>query len=376
MKVLQFGRCYRREFGGLERHVALLMEGMSHHAHVDNVVAHMDGGNAVIAENGGRIFAVAGHGLIAGLPLAPRFPFVVRELCERESYDILHLHFPDPLSQVAASMVRRRPKVVITWHSDIVRQKYLLSLYAPLMKTFLRRADAIVAATPAHFETSTQIPRDINPGHLHVIPYGIDASRFSLNDASRNKAAALRKRHGASRLVFAVGRHVYYKGFEYLVRAMKYVDATLLLGGSGPLRDPLERIAAESGLNGKVIFAGRIPDEELPSYYAACDVFCMPSVERNEAFGIVQLEAMAAGRPVVCCELGNGVNYVNRHGETGLAVPSRDPEALARAINTLLADEPLRARMGTAGRARVAAEFSVENMVQRHLRLYRALLAG
>ena len=261
MKVLQFGRFYRREFGGLERHVTLLMEGMSHHAHVDNVVAHMDGGNAVIAENGGRIFAVAGHGLIAGLPLAPRFPFVVRELCERESYDILHLHFPDPLSQVAASMVRRRPKVVITWHSDIVRQKYLLSLYAPLMKTFLRRADAIVAATPAHFETSTQIPRDINPGHLHVIPYGIDASRFSLNDASRNKAAALRKRHGASRLVFAVGRHVYYKGFEYLVRAMKYVDATLLLGGSGPLRDPLERIAAESGLNGKVIFAGRIPDE-------------------------------------------------------------------------------------------------------------------
>jgi rhamnosyl/mannosyltransferase len=240
----------------------------------------------------------------------------------------------------------------------------------------LHRADAIVAATPAHFETSEQIPRDIDAKRLHVIPYGIDASPFSPNDASRSKAAALRDRYGASRVVFAVGRHVYYKGFEYLVRAMKYVDATLLLGGTGPLRGQHERMAAESGLEGKVIFAGRIPEEELPSYYAACDVFCMPSVERSEAFGIVQLEAMAAGRPVVCCELGNGVNYVNRHGETGLAVPPRDPKALARAINTLLTDEPLRARMGTAGRARVAAEFSAENMVQQHLRLYRKLLAG
>jgi rhamnosyl/mannosyltransferase len=375
MKVLQFGRFYRREFGGLERHVALLMEGMSHHAHVDNVVAHMDGGNAVIAENGGRIFAVAGHGLIAGLPLAPRFPFVVRDLCERERYDILHLHFPDPLSQLAASMVRRKAKVVITWHSDIVRQKYLFQLYAPFMKRFLRRADAIVAATPAHFETSEQIPLDIDAKRLHVIPYGIDASPFSPNDATRSKAAALRDRYGASRVIFAVGRHVYYKGFEYLVRAMKYVDATLLLGGTGPLRDQLERMAAESGLEGKVIFVGRIPDDELPSYYTACDVFCMPSVERSEAFGIVQLEAMASGRPVVCCELGNGVNYVNRHGETGLAVPPRDPKALARAINALLADESLRERMGATGRAR-ALEYSQENMVQRHLRLYRALLAG
>jgi rhamnosyl/mannosyltransferase len=142
------------------------------------------------------------------------------------------------------------------------------------------------------------------------------------------------------------------------------------------LQKELERTAAELGISEKVIFAGRIPDHELPLYYAACDVFCMPSVERSEAFGIVQLEAMAAGRPVVCCELGNGVNYVNRHGETGLAVPPRDPKALARAINTLLADEPLRARMGAAGRARVTGEFSLENMVQGHLRLYRALLAG
>jgi rhamnosyl/mannosyltransferase len=376
MKVLQFGRFYRREFGGIERHVALLSEGLKTYATVDNVAAHMDGGTEVVTVPGGKVFAVAAHGLLAGIPIAPTLPFFVRRLCRREQYNIFHLHFPDPLSQFAAGLVNQMPKLVVTWHSDIVRQKELLRAYMPFMKRFLRRADAIVAATPAHFETSTQIPVDINPARLHVIPYGIDPARFALDAAQQAKAVALRDRYAKSTFVFAVGRHVYYKGFEYLIRAMKDVEGTLLLGGSGPLQKELERTAAELGISEKVIFAGRIPDHELPLYYAACDVFCMPSVERSEAFGIVQLEAMAAGRPVVCCELGNGVNYVNRHGETGLAVPPRDPKALARAINTLLADEPLRARMGAAGRARVTGEFSLENMVQGHLRLYRALLAG
>jgi rhamnosyl/mannosyltransferase len=214
VRVLQFGRFWRREFGGIERHVQLLMEGLGEHISVDNVAAHMDGGTEVVSLPGGRVFAVAAHGLLAGIPIAPTLPFFVRQLCRREQYNIFHLHFPDPLSQFAAGLVNQTPKLVVTWHSDIVRQKVLLRAYMPFMKRFLRRADAIVAATPAHFETSTQIPAEINPARLYVIPYGIDPARFALDAAQQAKAVALRDRYAKTALVFAVGRHVYYKGLR------------------------------------------------------------------------------------------------------------------------------------------------------------------
>jgi glycosyltransferase involved in cell wall biosynthesis len=376
MKILQFGRFYRREFGGIERHVELLMQGLSATVEVDNVAAYPDGGREVLHVNGGRVFTAPSYGIIASIPIAPQYPLLVRDLCREGQYDILHLHFPDPFSQFVVQAAHATAKIVVTWHSDIVRQRALLKLYRPFVDRFLRRADAIVAATPAHFSTSEQIPRDIDKHRLHVIPYGMQAARYGATPDNQAKAARVRERYGAGKLVFTVGRHVYYKGFEYLIRAMQQVDGTLLLGGSGPLQQELSRLVRALGLTQKVILVGRIPDEELPAYYLACDVFCMPSVERSEAFGLVQLEAMAAGRPVVCCQLGNGVNYVNRDGETGLAVPPRDVAALASALNALLRDDGLRARMGLAGQARVQDEFTVAKMAQRHLDLYRSLLQG
>jgi len=176
-------------------------------------------------------------------------------------------------------------------------------------------------------------------------------------------------------LVFALGRHVYYKGFEYLIDAMDMLPGVqLVIGGTGPLTETL-RARAQGGTAGdRITFAGRIPDADLPAYYQACDVFCMPSVERSEAFGFVQVEAMAAGKPVVCCELGNGVTYVNRHGETGLVVPPRDPRALAGALRKLLEDEPLRTRLGAGGRSRVNAEYTMRAMREATLQVYREVL--
>ena len=169
---------------------------------------------------------------------------------------------------------------------------------------------------------------------------------------------------------------MYYKGFEYLIDAMESTSgARLLLGGTGPLSESLRQRAAASRACDRITFVGRIPDADLPAYYQACDVFCMPSVERSEAFGIVQIEAMAAGKPVVCCELGNGVTYVNRHGVTGLVVPPRDVPALAGALRSLIGDGALRARLGAQGRARVDAEFSMEALRRGTLKVYREALA-
>jgi rhamnosyl/mannosyltransferase len=148
-------------------------------------------------------------------------------------------------------------------------------------------------------------------------------------------------------------------------------EALLILGGTGPLSATLHKLVAAEGLENRVVFAGRIPDEELPAYYHAAEVYCLPSVEPSEAFGLVQVEAMACGKPVVCCELGNGVSYVNQHEVTGLVVPPRDPPALASAINRLLDNGALRQKMGETGRARAKDEFTLERMWRETLAVYR-----
>ena len=206
---------------------------------------------------------------------------------------------------------------------------------------------------------------------MHMVPYGADLSRFQRANPGANR---IRARYPDRLLVFALGRHVYYKGFEYLIRALPSAPQThVLLGGRGPLSDDLQRLASDLGVTERCEFIGRIPEEQLPEYYQACDVFCMPSVEPAEAFGFVQIEAMAAGRPVVCCELHNGVTYVNRDGETGLVVPPKDPEGLAEALRRLGADAALRVRLGEQGRERVK-EFSVDAVARGTLAVYRQVL--
>jgi len=149
----------------------------------------------------------------------------------------------------------------------------------------------------------------------------------------------------------------------------------LVLGGHGPLTQYLGRVAEEAGVGGRVHFVGRIPEVELPGYYHACDVFCLPSVEPAEAFGIVQIEAMASGRPVVCCQLHNGVTWVNQDGITGLVVPPADSEALAAALSTLMRDPALRARLGEQGRSRAFDVFTLEAMARGTLSVYRSVLS-
>lgn len=371
MKILHFGRFHDENFGGLERHVALLLKGLSRSIHVDNLVANDRFASEVALAEGYRVFKVPSLGVFAGMALCPTMPYRARKLHRREHYDIVHLHFPDPMSHLAAMALPKNVRLVISWHSDIVRQQKLLKLYRPFLDRIIARADAIIAATPRHFSASTQLGC-ADPARLHVVPYGIDFAPFE-EPFAMAAGDKLRARHPGRKIVFAVGRHVYYKGFEYLIHAMKAVrqDALLILGGAGPLSTDLKALATAEGLENRVVFAGRIPDEALPAYYHAADVFCLPSVEPSEAFGLVQVEAMACMKPVVCCELGTGVSYVNQHGVTGLVVPPRDPEALAEALNRLLDNDALRQKMGEAGHARAKGEFTLDRMWRETLAVYR-----
>jgi rhamnosyl/mannosyltransferase len=189
---------------------------------------------------------------------------------------------------------------------------------------------------------------------------------------SPDAVSAVRQQYG-ERLIVAVGRLVYYKGFEHLVRAMIQVQAKLLIVGTGPLHDSLTALASQLGVADRVHFLGKTEHAKLVACYHAADVFVLPSIVRSEAFGIAQVEAMAAGLPVVNTNLQSGVPFVSPHGQTGLTVPPADPDALAASINTLLNDPELRASLGNAGRLRARQEFSLDAMVSRTLSLYQGL---
>jgi len=242
-------------------------------------------------------------------------------------------------------------------------------LFAPFLHQALRRSSAIIATSPDYVRSSVVLQRYTD--RCHVVPFGIALDRFGERDASA--VEKLRRQYG-ERIVMSAGRLVYYKGFDYLIRAMAQVDGTLLIVGSGPLRDDLGQLVRSLNLEGRVVFLGQIPDDELIACYHAADVFALASCARSEAFGIVQIEAMAAGLPVVNTSLDSGVPFVSIHEETGLTVPPADPEALAQAINLLLDNPELRRSLGDRARERARREFSLDVMTSRTLALYESVV--
>lgn len=375
MRVLQFGRFWNEQHGGIERHVSLLGKGLADQGvNVVNLVAASGLNGNEETQGLYQLTRAPSFGEAYSMAISPSLVMKAMAMHRKQAFDIFHLHFPDPLSHLTSMLLPGNIPRVITWHSDIIRQKRLLALYQPLLSRITRQAGALVAATQAHFDGSTQIPADIPQQKKHVIPYGLDYTPLQLNVRTTAFRDRLRVLAQGRALVFALGRHVYYKGFEVLIDALQYTEAFLILGGDGPLRQQLEQQAAGLGLSHRIRFTGHIPEEELAAYFHACDVFCLPAVERSEAFGLVQLEAMACGKPVVCTQLNNGVNVVNIDGETGFAVPPRDPVALGACLAKLLADDALRHKLGVQALAHTN-HYSVRSMTASHVKLYQGLLS-
>lgn len=373
MKVLHLGK-FDGDVGGIERQLRVLLGSLPPDIEAVNLVAN---DRAVTDEHRTyryRTVRAANHGTVASVAMAPSLPRLARRLHRECGFDLVHLHFPDPLGQLTAMALPRAVKRVISWHSDIVKQKFALAAYRPFLNAFVRDADAIIGATPQHFTGSQQMAAGRAGQIREVIPYGFDASAFTWSEVALRRRAALAAQHRTRPIIFTVGRHVYYKGFDVLIRALRAINAELWIGGRGPLTAQWQEEARKAGVADRVHFAGFIPDAELVAWYEACDVFCMPSTERAEQFGLVQLEAMHLGKPVVATRLGTGVEYVTLHEETGLLVPPGDEAALAQALNRLLDDVALRAQLGEAGRQRVAQVFSRQRMVDATVGVYRRLL--
>jgi rhamnosyl/mannosyltransferase len=366
MRILQLGKYYFPYMGGIETHLKELCQSLRGSANIEVLVC-AQGRYSREEVAGIDVTRVTSLGRLASTEICPG---LVTELSER-SYDILHLHAPNPMAMLAYLAARkpRTHRLVVTHHSDTIRQVFLRRAFQPIFERVMRRADAVVATTRRYLESS----HELRPYRAKavVVPYGIDTRSFGSPD--RDKVQEIRKVYD-SRLVLAVGRLIYYKGFDVLIRAMTSVDATVLVIGGGPLRPDLERLAGSLGLENRVRFLGDLHNDQIRPYYAAADVFVLPSIARSEAFGIVQIEAMAAGLPVINTDLDSGVPEVSLNQKTGFTVAPGDPGALAVAINHLLSDASLRESLGQEGQRRAAREFDTEMMSQRLSELYVRLL--
>jgi rhamnosyl/mannosyltransferase len=366
LKVLHVGKFYPPHMGGIETHLQALCGELREAVDLRVIVASEDERLVEESIEGVRLSRIPTRLTLASSPLCPG---MVREI-GRSGADIVHIHLPNPTAVLAYLASGHPGRLVVTYHSDTVRQKLLGPLFGPFLHKALGRAAAIIATSPDYRRTSRDLARHL--GRCHVIPYGIALDQFERCDPGA--VGKVRERYG-ERLILSVGRLVYYKGFEYLIRAMQQVNGRLIIIGDGPLREKLQQLVTDLGLGDKVVLAGEIQNADVTPYYHASDLFALASVARSEAFGIVQIEAMASGIPVVNTALDSGVPFVSLHEKTGLTVPPENPEALAAAINRLLDDRNLRESFGRAAQLRAQQEFSVHTMSSRVLALYQTVAA-
>ena len=284
--------------GGIETHLQTLCDGLQDQAEVEVLVAN--DGQSTMKEIVGDVAVtrIASFGEFKSTALCPGMSSQIR----RAKADIIHLHLPNPSGALCWLLSGHKAKLVVTYHSDVVRQRTLARMFEPVLDSVLSRAAAIIATSPNYLATSETLQKHAN--RCHVIPYGIPTADFMRVDPET--VAAIRREHGP-RIVLSVGRLVYYKGFQYVIRAIRDVDAKLLLIGDGPLRAELEKEVRTLNIGNRVAFLGEIQNRDIVPYYHAADVFVLPSIARSEAFGIVQLEAMASGLPVINTSLDSGV---------------------------------------------------------------------
>ncbi len=358
MHILHIYKDYPPVLGGIEGHVRDLAEGLVARGHRVTVLVTSTDRRTCIEQSSPALTVIRAARMLhlASTPLSPAMIALARTIFA----DIVHLQFPYPPGDLAALAAPGSPPLIVSYQSDIVRQKNLLRIYRPLQALTLRRAARIIASSPGYIVSSPFLRPHATK--CDVVPLGIDVMRFTPGN---------RQARDVLRLLF-VGRLRYYKGLHVLIEALRRVaGAELWIAGDGPERMRLERQVIDAGLGDRVRFLGDVADEDLPDLYRQADVFVLPSHLRAEAFGIALAEALASGLPCISTALGTGTDFVNIHNETGLVVPPGDVTALAQAIQRLLDDPALRQRFGAAGVRRVRELFVRERMINGIERVYR-----
>lgn len=375
LRICHLGKFYPPAPGGIETHVRTLALAQAELGEDVRVFCmnHEAGPTTVEHDGPVEITRFGRRASAAKLDVSPELIAALRKV----EADVLHMQVPNPTMILALWLARPRIPLVVSYQSDVIRQKVRGALFRPIERLVYRRVSAILASSPTYVAGS----KFLRPygDRIGVLPNGIDLGPY-LDPSAEHRAAAERitATYGDGPIWLGCGRQVYYKGFLNAVRAMSRVGGTLLLVGDGPERPTLEAEARKLGLSDRVVFLGNLPHYlDLTPYYLAADAFWFPSNERSEAFGIVQVEAMAAGCPVINTAIPHsGVSWVSRHDKEGLTVPVNDPVALAEAANRIATEPGLRERLSDAARARAQAEFDHRVMAARSLEIYQRVCVG
>lgn len=363
LNILEVNKAYYPHIGGIETLIRQYSEELGKLGGVKiKALVCRDGRGFTIKErmNGVELIRSGSLGTYFSCPLSLSFIRHFRKLAKKA--DVVHIHVPFPLADAALLLSGYKGKVVVSWHSDIIKQQKLMLFYKPFMRYLLKRADVILTATEGHVKHSLYLPEFSNK--CKVLPYGIVPENYL--SVPRRPFLTEKATDKNCVKVFFTGRLVYYKGVDVLLKAFTKVNGCeLFIAGTGELADKLKSYCTSHNMDDKVHFLGFLPDIELRQAYSDCDIFVLPSVAPSEAFGIVQIEAMVYGKPVINTALSSGVPYVSLHGKTGLTVPPSSPKALAQAINYLAEHSELREKYGKAAAERVKNEFNEKKILDK-----------
>lgn len=375
-KVLQISKYYFPFLGGTEQVARDIAKALNEYDDVEQKIicfnedAKLDGydnhhGETVYEKVGGVEVIRCGYvAKYASQALSLTYGRELKKVINEFNPDFIILHYPNPfVTYFLLRYIKASCKLAVYWHLDITKQKFLKRFFDGQNQRLIARSSKILGATPVHVGESSYT--EYMGNKKYILPYAIDEKRLVISEEERQRAAEIRKKYEGKVLGFFIGRHVPYKGLRYLIEASSEIhrdDMHFLIAGTGELTEELKQMSVGDS---KIEFIGRVTDSEWRSYLYACDIFCFPSVTRNEGFGLAQAEAMYYEKPVVTFTIkGSGVNYVTLNGETGIECPNSDSKAYAKALEKLADDAPLRQRMGAAGRQRVLDNFTEAQFVK------------
>ena len=367
IKVLHFFKTYYPEtMGGIEQVIFQIAQGGEKHGFSSEVLYLSERGaarNETVGNHLTHRSKLDLHVASTGFSLSAFRDF--SELAKEA--DVVHYHFPWPYMDIAHFASCHGKPSVVSYHSDIVKQKTLLKLYKPLMNRFLSSVDCIVASSPNYAHSSSVLTQFKDK--VEIIPYGLDRATYPAVD--EQKLAYWRNKVGEKFFLF-VGALRYYKGLDYLLQAASTTQLPVVILGTGHLEKELKEQALRLGLS-NVYFLGGLEDVDKAALLTLCHAFVFPSHLRSESFGISLLEASMYGKPMISCEIGSGTTYINIANETGLVVPPRDSAALAQAMTVLWQNDEMAAAMGQSAMRRYENVFSAETMVKAYAAIYENL---
>ncbi|WP_179401930.1 glycosyltransferase [Burkholderia guangdongensis] len=371
MRILHFYRTYFPDtIGGAEQSIYHLCRAGAKLG-VDNTVltlTRQTDGPASIQLPDHVVERSSNNFRIASVELSSRVLRRFRELGEQA--DVIHLHFPWPMADIAHLVTHLHKPTVVTYHADIQRQRWLFTLYRPLMQRFLHSVDRIVATSPQYAATSPVLRKHYRK--VSVVPLGIDRAIYPTPDDDLKVRWS--ERIGGPFFLF-VGVFRYYKGLPTLIEAAARTAYPLVVAGDGPLAGEIRALAARFGAT-NVTFVGQVSEVDKMALLELSTAVILPSTNRAEAFGISLLEAAMMGKPMISCEIGTGTSHINAHRETGLVVPPGDAHALADAMRELWKSPILRQRLGRGAAARFDVNFTADRTAAAYERIYREVAAG